>query len=99
MKLPNHTQVLFAALLSAAVSTTADAQKLYKWVDAQGNIFLPEVGPIHLEGVPNKKLSKTIQHSITKIFLMNTSNTRDLMSLQRRNHRNQRNSRQSKPLS
>ncbi|RBP53443.1 glutaredoxin family protein [Arenicella xantha] len=45
MKLPNHTQVLFAALLSAAVSTTADAQKLYKWVDAQGNISYQDSPP------------------------------------------------------
>jgi protein involved in polysaccharide export with SLBB domain/predicted RNA-binding protein YlxR (DUF448 family) len=51
-------------------------------VDAQGNIFLPEVGPIHLEGVKNKDLSATIQHNIMRIFKKGVHSYADLITAQ-----------------
>ncbi len=40
-------------------------------VDAQGNIFLPEIGPVKVAGVPNKDLSNTVRRSIRKVFIDN----------------------------
>ncbi len=40
-------------------------------VDAQGNIFLPEVGPVRVEGVKNGGLSKHIEGALKRVFTQN----------------------------
>jgi protein involved in polysaccharide export with SLBB domain len=40
-------------------------------VDAQGNVFVPEVGPIRLEGVRNAELSERIQGAVSRVFTQN----------------------------
>ena len=37
-------------------------------VDAQGNIFLPKVGPIRVAGVPNVQLNETVTASVRKLY-------------------------------
>lgn len=37
-------------------------------VDSQGNIFLPEVGPIHLAGVRNAELTETVRQGMKKVY-------------------------------
>lgn len=37
-------------------------------VDSQGNIFLPEVGPIHLAGVRNSELTETVRRGLKKVY-------------------------------
>ncbi len=40
-------------------------------VDAQGNVFLPNVGPIHLAGVRNADLNDVVQSSVRKVYRSN----------------------------
>jgi protein involved in polysaccharide export with SLBB domain len=40
-------------------------------VDAQGNIFLPRVGPIRVAGIPNSRLQKVLEQSLRRIFQAN----------------------------
>jgi len=40
-------------------------------VDAQGNIFLPQVGPIRIAGVANRDLQKVLDESIRRTFRAN----------------------------
>ena len=51
-------------------------------VDSQGNIFLPKVGTIHLEGVRNDKLSQLLQKKIKKVFKRNVYVYADLGNYQ-----------------
>lgn len=37
-------------------------------VDSQGNIFLPEVGPVHLSGVRNAELTETVKNGLKKVY-------------------------------
>jgi len=37
-------------------------------VDSQGNIFLPEIGPIHLAGVRNAQLTDTVRQGMKKVY-------------------------------
>ncbi len=37
-------------------------------LDAQGNIFLPQVGPVHLGGVPNSRLSSVVEASLRRVY-------------------------------
>ncbi len=37
-------------------------------VDGQGNIFLPEIGPIRLEGVRNADLTQVVEHGIRRVY-------------------------------
>lgn len=37
-------------------------------VDSQGNIFIPEVGPIHLSGVRNAALTETVRQGLKKVY-------------------------------
>ena len=43
-------------------------QELRLVVDKQGNIFLPEVGPVKVIGVENAKLNETISKEIKRVF-------------------------------
>jgi len=40
-------------------------------VDAQGNIFLPRVGPVHVLGVRNKELQTTVEAAVHRVFRTN----------------------------
>lgn len=40
-------------------------------VDAQGNIFIPEVGPIHIEGARNAELNSRIVSAVNQVFTQN----------------------------
>lgn len=51
-------------------------------VDSQGNVFLPKVGTIHLLGVRNDALSKTLQDSIKSVFKTNVYVYADLGNYQ-----------------
>ncbi|SFV65324.1 Capsular polysaccharide export system periplasmic protein KpsD [hydrothermal vent metagenome] len=51
-------------------------------VDSQGNIFLPKVGTIHLEGLRNDKLSQILQKKIKKVFKKNVYVYADLGNYQ-----------------
>lgn len=37
-------------------------------VDGQGNIFLPSIGPIHLEGVKNGDLTQAVKRGIQRVY-------------------------------
>ncbi len=37
-------------------------------VDSQGNIFLPEIGPVHLEGKRNADLTRVVEERIGKVY-------------------------------
>ena len=40
-------------------------------VDAQGNIFVPEVGPVKVLGVENQKLNEVVLKSINRVYKAN----------------------------
>ena len=40
-------------------------------VDAQGNIFLPGIGPVKLEGVRNAELSRVVRAKIKEVYINN----------------------------
>lgn len=42
-------------------------------VDAQGNIFVPEVGPIRVEGARNAELNSRITDALKRVFTQNVS--------------------------
>lgn len=37
-------------------------------VDTQGNIFIPDVGPVNLGGVPNKAVNSTVKSAISQVY-------------------------------
>ncbi|MFW6067629.1 MAG: polysaccharide biosynthesis/export family protein [Myxococcota bacterium] len=37
-------------------------------VDTQGNIFLPNIGPVHLSGVRNRELTETVRAAIAEVY-------------------------------
>jgi len=51
-------------------------------VDTQGNIFIPEVGPVKVEGVENRHLNTVINQHIKKIFKRDVNIYADLVSVQ-----------------
>ena len=42
-------------------------------VDAQGNIFIPQVGPVKLQGVANKDLNAVVEKKVRSIFQKNVN--------------------------
>ncbi|MBX3127609.1 MAG: polysaccharide biosynthesis/export family protein [Polyangiaceae bacterium] len=42
-------------------------------VDGQGNIFIPEVGPIKLAGVKNAELTTTVQKGMARVYARNVN--------------------------
>ncbi len=40
-------------------------------VDSQGNIFLPQIGPVHLAGVANRNLSGVVREGVRKVYTSN----------------------------
>ncbi|API87382.1 polysaccharide biosynthesis/export family protein [Francisella uliginis] len=51
-------------------------------VDSQGNIFIPKVGPVHVEDIPNKELNNVISTALKKTFEKNVTAYAHLMSAQ-----------------
>lgn len=51
-------------------------------VDQQGNVFVPEVGPITVGGLTNAQLQSTIQSQIASVFTSNVQIYTNLMSSQ-----------------
>src|SRR5574343_380495 len=51
-------------------------------VDPKGNIFLPHVGPVQVQGVRNDELQKVVEVSIRKIFRANTYSYASLAAAQ-----------------
>ncbi|RFA28025.1 capsid assembly protein [Alkalilimnicola ehrlichii] len=51
-------------------------------VDAQGNIFVPNVGPIHVEGVSNSELDSRVRAAIREVFTDNVSVYTNLQGVQ-----------------
>ena len=42
-------------------------------VDAQGNVFIPQVGPVKLQGVANKDLNKVVERRVRDIYQNNVN--------------------------
>ena len=49
-------------------------------VDQQGNIFIPEVGPVHVGGLTNSQLLSTVRGAISRVY---TNNVQVYVNLQR----------------
>lgn len=49
-------------------ATTFEATQI---VDAQGNIFIPNVGPVRVAGIRNGQLNATVENSVKKVFRAN----------------------------
>ena len=58
-------------------ATTLDSLAI---VDAQGNIFIPEVGPIRVEGIRNADLNRTISGALQRVFTKNINVYTNLQS-------------------
>ncbi len=54
-----------------------------KVVDAQGNVFIPRVGPVKVQGVTNKQLNSVVLKSIKRVYKSNVEAYVTLMSSQR----------------
>ncbi len=52
-------------------------------VDAQGNIFIPRVGPVRVEGVANRELNQVVLRSIKRVYKSNVESYITLVSSQR----------------
>lgn len=52
-------------------------------VDAQGNIFIPRVGPVRVEGVANRELNQVVLKSIKRVYKSNVESYITLVSSQR----------------
>ena len=48
-------------------------------VDQQGNLFIPEVGPVHVGGIKNASLLSTVRSAISRVY---TDNVQAYVSLQ-----------------
>ncbi len=42
-------------------------------VDAQGNIFIPQVGPVQLQGVANKDLNRVVAEKVSSVYQSNVN--------------------------
>jgi len=51
-------------------------------VDVQGNIFLPEIGPIHVSGIKNSALTGVVKSSVSKVFTNNVKIYTNLLGTQ-----------------
>ena len=51
-------------------------------VDAQGNVFIPKVGPVAVQGVENSQLNKVILKSVNRIYKSNVEAYVSLVSSQ-----------------
>lgn len=51
-------------------------------VDVQGNIFIPEIGPIRVEGISNSELNKVVSARISRVFTDNVKVYTNLLGAQ-----------------
>lgn len=51
-------------------------------VDMQGNIFLPEIGPIRLEGVTNAQLTQVVRQRVQRVYKRNVNVYTNLLGTQ-----------------
>lgn len=51
-------------------------------VDTQGNIFLPDIGPLRLEGVSSRNLTQTVKAHVRKVYTSNVEVYTNLVSSQ-----------------
>lgn len=51
-------------------------------VDIQGNIFLPEVGPVRVEGITNSQLAQRVRASVANVFTDNVRVYTNLLGTQ-----------------
>lgn len=51
-------------------------------VDVQGNIFLPEIGPIHVSGIKNSTLTNVVKSSVSNVFTSNVKVYTNLLGTQ-----------------
>ncbi|MDH5613366.1 MAG: polysaccharide biosynthesis/export family protein, partial [Gammaproteobacteria bacterium] len=56
--------------VSVSVWGALNIKEIYT-LDSQGNIFLPEIGPLRLEGVKNADLTGTVRTHIKKVYTSN----------------------------
>ncbi|GAB5390107.1 MAG: polysaccharide biosynthesis/export family protein [Alphaproteobacteria bacterium] len=52
-------------------------------VDAQGNIFIPEVGPVRVAGTANRNLNSRVRSAVSSVFTSNVDIYTNLMGAQR----------------
>ncbi len=57
-------------------------QQLKLRVDPQGNIFIPEVGPVRVQGVRNEDLNDVIRNHVKRVFSQNVEVYANLLSAQ-----------------
>lgn len=60
----------------------AFAMDLTQGVDAQGNIFLPSLGPVRVQGVRNGELNEQLQQHVKKVYRANVSSYASLDTAQ-----------------
>jgi protein involved in polysaccharide export with SLBB domain len=51
-------------------------------VDPKGNVFLPNAGPIHVQGVRNQDLQRQVEAAVAKVFRTNVSSYASLAAAQ-----------------
>lgn len=51
-------------------------------IDAQGNIFIPSVGPVHIAGIKNEDLQALVRDRITQVYRSNVQSYTSLTSAQ-----------------
>lgn len=51
-------------------------------VDIQGNIFLPEIGPIKVEGITNSRLAQRVRASVAQVYTDNVKVYTNLLGTQ-----------------
>ena len=51
-------------------------------VDSQGNVFLPDIGPLRLEGVSNRDLTRTVKAHVHKVYTKNVEVYTNLVTAQ-----------------
>ena len=54
-------------------------------VDTQGNIFIPDVGPVKLGGVPNKSVNRIVKNAIARVYTRDVEVYTNLLTAQTAN--------------
>ena len=54
-------------------------------VDTQGNIFIPDVGPVKLGGVPNKSVNRVVKNAIARVYTRDVEVYTNLLTAQTAN--------------